>query len=82
MLNTTDLDLPGNIKLCFNEIICPYVRALSSKSKAFYKVSKIKTYLISNGTAKIKLQEFPAISIIHVNDLEKYFVCADFSAPR
>ena len=84
MISVTDLDLPNNtIKLYLNQSLCPYYRILRSKSKALFAMDKMNSYLISNGSVKIRLQEQgPSILIAHTADFEKYFPGVDLSAPR
>ena len=84
MVSVTDLDLPNNtIKLYLNQSLCPYYRILWSKSKTLFTMGKMNSYLISNGSVKMSLQEQgPSILIADTADFENYFPGVDLSAPR
>ena len=57
-ITTTGLDLSNTtIKLYLKESLCPYYRILWSKSKALFTMGKVHSYLISNGSVKIRLQK-------------------------
>ena len=46
-------------------------------------MGKMNSYLISNGSVKMSLQEQgPSILIAHTADFENYFPGVDLSAPR
>ena len=55
ILSMEDLQLTGQSKLYINESLCPYHRVLWSKSKSLYRMDKIFSYYVPNGTVKIKI---------------------------
>ena len=79
-LSMEDLHLNGQGKLYVNQSLCLYYRVLWSTSKSLYRMGKIFSYYVSNGTVKIKIQETSQpLSIMHTSDLEKLFPDVDLS---
>ena len=79
-LSMKDLQLTGHGKLYINQSLYPYYRVLWSKSKSLYRMGKIFSYYVSNGTVKVKIQETSQpLSIMHTSDLEKLFPDVDLS---
>ena len=72
----TDLDLPNTtIKLYLNESLYPYYHILWSKRKALLTMDKIDSYIISNGSVKIHLQEQgTSVPITHKLILKSIFL--------
>ena len=76
-LTMEDIGLTGDNKVFINHSLCPYYRALWSKSNALLNMGKINRLMVSNRTVKVKISEISApISVTHA-DFIKYFLDID-----
>ena len=75
-----EVDLPERTQMFVNQSLCPYYKSLWPKSKTLRSLGKIHSFLISNSTIKIKLQENSnPESITHSSDFDKFFLDLDLS---
>ena len=82
-LDMKEVDLPEGTQVYINQSLCPYYKSLWSKSKKLRTLGKIHSFLISNSTIKLKLQENSVpVAITHNSDFQKYFPDVDLSPPN
>ena len=79
-LKMEDIGLTGDNKVFINPSLCPYYRALWSKSKVLLNMGKINRLMVSNGTVRVNISKIRTpISITHADDFTKYFPDIDLS---
>ena len=72
--------LSSRILLFVNKNLCPYYKALWSKSKKVHSFGKINSFFTSGDTSKIKISEKSlSLSVTHVDDCVKFFPDIDLS---